>query len=269
MEPSDEPEADGVPVATAHDTVDEIVRSSNRAEAPLRVEFLQTLDGDGAARPGPLATFVSASDQRALLLYLLLVTKASSGDFEVRLAAAVWARALGLWDPTGKTATSTISKLWLRLERRGLIERRRRKRQAEVHLLREDGSGRPYTNPGSAGDRHLKLPHAFWTHGPTEDLRWFETLTLPELAMLLIARSLADGFRLPLEDAPEWYGVSADTAGRGLRGLADRGLLDVHKSFKKAPLAPQGYTAEHHYTLQPPFGPKGVRSAAARRAAGS
>jgi hypothetical protein len=164
---------------------------------------------------------------------------------------------------------STISKLWLRIERRGLIERRRRKRQAEVHLLREDGSGQPYTNPGSVGDRHLKLPHAFWTHGPDDDVRWFETLTLPEIAMLLIARSLADGFRLPLEDVPEWYGISADTAGRGLRGLADRDVLEVRKAFKKAPLAPQGYTAEHHYTLQPPFGPKGVRSAAARRAAGS
>lgn len=254
------------PASSSHDTVDEMVRLSNRDEIPLRLEFLQTVEPDGTRTPGPLASFVSAGDGRALTLYLLAVTKASSGNFEVALGAPVWARALGLWDPSGKTATSTISKMWLRIERRNLIRRERRKRLAEVTLLREDGSGEAYTNPGAVKDRHLKLPHAFWTAGPDGNRRWFEVLTLPEIAMLLVARSLADGFRLPFESAPAWYGISADTASRGLHGLIGHGLLEVHKVFKKAPLAPQGYTAELHYTLQPPFGPKGVRSAASRRA---
>ena len=258
-----------LPAPTSHETVDELVRLSNRSEVPLRNDFLQIIEDDGTRRPGPLASFVSAGDQRALLLYLLLVTKASAGDFEVALGAPVWARALGLWDPTGKSATSTISKVWLRIERRGLIERQRRNRLAEIQLLREDGSGAPYTHPGEVKDRHLKLPHAFWTAGPDDDRRWYEVLSLPEVAMLLIARSMADGFRLPFEEAPAWYGISADTAARGLHGLGTHDLIEVAKVFKSAPLAPQGYTAEHHYTLQPPFGPKGVRSAASRRAAGS
>lgn len=257
------------PVPSGPETVAEMVRLSGRDAVPLRTEFLQITHSDGTRTPGPLASFVTAGDLRALMLYLLLVTKASAGDFEAALAAPVWARALDLWNPTGKTATSTISKIWLRIERRHLIERRRRNRLAEVRLLREDGSGDPYTHPGQARDRHLKLPHAFWTTGPTEALRWYQHLSLPEITMLLIARSLGDGFRLPFESAPEWYGISADTASRGLHGLVDDGLLDVHKHFKSAPLAPQGYTAELHYTLMPPFGPKGVRSAASRRATAS
>ena len=61
--------------------------------------------------------------------------------------------------------------------------------------------------------------------------------------MLLIALSLSDDFRLPAEDVPDWYGISADTASRGLRGLIDHELLVMRKHFKTAPLSPVGYTA--------------------------
>ena len=72
-----------------------------------------------------------------------------------------------------------------------------------------------------------------------------------------IALSLNDEFRLPAEDMPDWYGISADTASRGLKGLIGHGLLDIKKHYKSAPLSPVGYTADHLYTLQQPFGPKG------------
>jgi len=127
-----------------------------------------------------------------------------------------------------------------------------------ITLRREDGSGDPYTHPGADRDRHLKLPHAFWLDGPS-GARWFRILDLPEIAMLLISLSRLDDFRLPSESAPEWYGISADTAARGFHGLERHGLLQIDKSFKKAPLAPAGYTAENHYTLRPPFGPRGRR----------
>ncbi len=45
--------------------------------------------------------------------------------------------------------------------------------------------------------------------------------------------------------------------GRGVKGLKRRGLVAVDKTFKKAPLSAVGYTAEHRYTLQEPFGPVG------------
>jgi hypothetical protein len=246
-------------VATPDETVDEIVALSGRSDVPIRVEFLQGKDGTGTSTPGPLADFVRTGDQRALTLYLLALTKASSEPWDTALPAPVWARAMGVDLPQSNTATSTISKAWRRIDERRLIERRRRKRMAAVTLLREDGSGRVYSHPGTERDWHLKLPHAFWLEGPGSK-RWYRVLDLPETAMLLIALSRLDGFRLPFESGPDWYGISADTVNRGVHGLERHGLLTIDKGYKKAPLAPAGYTTENRYTLQAPFGPRGRRS---------
>lgn len=243
------------PVATVDETVDGVLSQTGRPDTPLRRAFIQQ-GLKGSPTPGPLKTFVANSDHRGLLLYLLLLGKASSEPWDATLAAAVWARALGIALPNSATATSMISKTWRRLEDRRLIQRERYRRRARVFLLNEAGTGDPYTHPGQARDAYLKLPHAFWQTGPDGD-RWYRVLALPEVAMLLIALSLNDGFRLPAEDMPDWYGISADTASRGLKGLIGHGLLDVRKHYKTAPLSPVGYTADHLYTLQQPFGPKG------------
>ena len=57
------------------------------------------------------------------------------------------------------------------------------------------------------------------------------------------------GFALPVEKAPDWYGISADTAQRGLSELVRRGALKRARTPKKAPLAPQGFTYDSRYTL--------------------
>jgi len=246
------------PAATPDETVDEIVAQSGRVAVPIRVAFLQEKASGGRVRPGPLADFVRSGDSRGLILYLLALTKASSEPWDTALPASVWARALGIELPQSNTATSTISKAWKRIEDRRLVERSRRKRMAEIRLLCEDGFGQPYTHPGSSGTRHLKLPHSFWLDGPAGK-RWFRVLDLPAVAVLLIALSQLDEFRLPFESGPDWYGISADTVNRGVHGLERHGLLQIDKGFKKAPLAPAGYTAENRYTLQPPFGPRGTR----------
>jgi hypothetical protein len=258
-----------IPEATPSDTVDHIVTVSRRTGKgfPLRRTFLQITDDNGDIRPGPLAPLVAAGDRRGLLLLLLLLTKASAPPWDAGLPAAVWARALGLDLPQSKTATSTVSKIWLRLERYGLVTRDHRRRMAIVTLQREDGTGVPYTAPGETGDSYLKVPFALWQSGPDDDHRWYQVLTLPELAVLLIARSHGDGFRLPLEKGPDWYGISADTLARGIDRLGERGLLTTDKTYKKAPLSPVGYTAEHRYTLAAPFGPIGRQSSSSRLAA--
>lgn len=248
------------PEVSAAETVDAIVEASKREQHfPLRRGFLQQrVDRDVV--PGPMGSLVRAGDQRALLLFLLLITKASSEPWNAALPAAVWARALDLHLPESKTARSTISKIWLRLERHNLVSRGRRERLADVYLRREDGSGDEYTSPGGVRENYFKIPLALWLEGPEDGRRWYQVLSLPELAVLLIGRSLGDGFRLPFEWAPRWYDISADTVARGVSGLSNRGLLIVNKRFKKAPLSAVGYTAEHRYTLQPPFGPIGVAS---------
>ena len=244
-----------LPVATVDQTIDGILQEAKRSHTPLRRTFLQR-GTQNRPEPGPLKAFVTNGDHRCLLLHLLAMGKASAEPWDTALPAAVWARALGVDLPETATAASTISKAWKRLEDRKLVQRGRYKRMAHVHMLKEDGSGDPYEPPGRTKEPYLRLPHAFWQKGPEGD-RWYRVLSLPEVAMLLIALSLSDGFRLPAEDAPAWYGISADTASRGLGGLIDHGLLKMEKHYKTAPLSPVGYTADHLYTLQSPFGPKG------------
>lgn len=259
----------GPPEATAHDAVDALVAASHRKTLPLRRSFIAAPGDDGVDVPGPLGRLVTAQDRRGLLLYLMLVTKASSGEWESTLPAPVWARALGMTLPQSKTAASTISKTWLRLETHGLVKRARLGRLASVKLLREDGSGDAYQLPATAGDSYLQVPCALWTSGPgSGNHRWYELMTLPELAVLIIARSRSDRVSLPLERAPERFGISADTLGRGLKGLVDRDLLTVDETYVKRPLSPIGYSAERRYTLNPPFGPIRKLSPAAKRTIG-
>ena len=104
----------------------------------------------------------------------------------------------------------------------------RRNRKAEFTLLREDGSGDPYTRPSGDSSRFIQVPHELWTDGPPGgSSRWFEDLSLPELSFLIIARSNLDFFALPVERGPAHYGISADTLSRGYRALRDKNLLEV------------------------------------------
>jgi hypothetical protein len=258
-----EPEVDHI--ATADDTVDDIVRISIRKDFPLRRTFLQLKNEEGKSGPGPLAQFVRSGDHRALVLYLMLITKASSEPWDASLPAAAWARALGIELPTTKSASSAVSKTWMRLERRNLIARERSARRARITLLQEDGSGLPYSLPASVKERYLRIPTALWTAGPQSGQRWYRLLNLSELALLLIARSQTDNFTLPLERFDEWYGISADTAARGLHGLECHGLLTIKKNVKKAPLSATGFTEENVYGLSQPFGPMAISSRNYRR----
>lgn len=235
--------------ATTQETVEAIVQSSKRKEAtPLRRVFLQWKE-ERRSTPGPLASFVTASDRAGLLLYLLALTKASSAPWDVSLPAPVWARALGFAEPTGTTACGRVSKAWTRLVEKNLVTRSKNGRLGKFTLLCEDGSGKPYNSPITD---YFRLPLALWTCGKKEK-RWFEILNLPELTFLIIALGHKERFSLPAERGPAYYGISADTIERGVRGLKKKGLLDVHKDYKKAPLAPEGYTFENRYGLQPPF----------------
>ena len=206
---------------------------------------------------------MTAGDRTALLLYFLALTKASHEPWDVSMHSAIWARALGFPEPNSPGARSRLSKTWTRLVARRLVDRSRQNRLAKYTLLREDGSGVPYDRPTSA---FINVPHELWTDGPTDSYRWYELLSLPELAFMVIALSNADSFPLPAERGPEYYCISADTLQRGSRGLQKHGLLKVERRRITAPLAPKGVAIENRYTLEPPFGPRGTRSAATSRA---
>ena len=192
-----------------------------------------------------MAAFVRGRHAVALDLYLLGRAAASHEPFDVALPSRVWARALGLGEPS--SAAATISQSWTWLEEQRLITSARRGRLREIRFLREDGSGRPYRHPGSEGD-FFKLPYAYWQG------LYPGRLGLPAKAVLLIALSLGPDFWLPHERGARWYGVSRDTVSRGLATLLRLGLLEVRHERKKAPLSPQGFTDERRYALRPPFG---------------
>lgn len=238
-----------LPVATQAETIKELLDRSKRTAVPIRKTFVQ--QGTGKVRqPGPLGRLLKHRDDRALDLYLLVHAAASGKPFDITLPAAVWVRAAGL--KQSQSALSTVSKAFRRIEGAGLITRERVGSRSKLTLLDESGTGLPYARPSGKTDTYLKLGHEYWTSD------WFRRLGSPAKVMLLIALSLDDGFYLPLEKGPDWYGISSDTVGRGFGELIKHGLLTYEEKQKKAPLSPQGYTTERHYQLNPPFGP--VRS---------
>jgi hypothetical protein len=237
-----------LPIASPQETIEALLGRSQRAgrAVPIRRTFVQ----QGSQRrplPGPLASLVKRRDERALDLYLLLHAVASAPPWNVAEAAAVWARTLGLLVPG--SGESAVSKVWRRLEQRGLVARGRIRRQVSITLLDESGSGKPYTHPGSTRDPYFQLSFRYWT-APEN---WHRELPFAAKSMLLIALSLPTKFILPLDRVHTWYGVSADTAHRGLTVLRAREILHSRKEFKKAPLAPLGYTEQLVYSLEGPF----------------
>ncbi|MDQ5822208.1 MAG: hypothetical protein M3540_12275 [Actinomycetota bacterium] len=228
------------PLATA--ARKDLLDRCKRDHVPIRRAFVQhTAQGGG---PGPLADLVRNRREVALDLYLLLHASACGGAFDTRLHALVWARALGL-DETRHSA-SLISRNWTWLESERLIAKARDRRLLNVTLLKEDGSGTPYSHPGKAGN-YFKLSHRYWTD------EWCDRLDVPAKAALLILLSRQPGNDLPQERASKWYGISSDTLGRGLKTLRENGLVRVRVRQKQAPLSPIGFSWEQRYTLLAPF----------------
>ena len=235
------------PKASQADTIAALLDRSKRTDVPIRKTFVQ--QGRGRLRdPGPIADLCSHHDERGLDLYLLFHGTASAEPFDVVLPSPTWARAIGL-DNTA-SARSAVSKAFTRLVDLQLVERGARAgNRSRIVLLDEGGHGEPYSHPGRSRERYLKLPHAYWAE------HWHLALSLPGKVVLLIALSLDDGFPLPIEQARGWYGISPDTMQRGLAELENLNLLDVDVQYKPAPLAPEGYTQDRHFTLKAPFGP--------------
>jgi hypothetical protein len=162
-----------------------------------------------------------------------------------------------------RSARGVVSKIMKRLEDRALIKRGRSGRLSTVTLLQEDGSGKNYQRPPVAdGDTWFNLPHAYWLD------EHYRTLSLPAKAMLLIALSLPGVFYLPYEKAKPWYGISADSAGRGLRELEKAGILVSVQKWLKNHRSDTGWVEQRSYMLADPYA-KPARKRRARNAATS
>jgi hypothetical protein len=138
----------------------------------------------------------------------------------------------------------------------GLVQRRRRGRVAVITALTEDGSGDPYFYPSGTAERYFKVPLGYFR----AQEEFYRTLTLPAKALLLIALSLGPEFRLPHEKAKAWYGLSGETAQKGLAELHEKALLSRRLVTAAAPLAPRGFTRVPHYRLTGAFAKAPKRS---------
>lgn len=226
-------------------SIETLLAETHRGIVPIRKVFVQQGHGR-ATRPGPLATFLRSHDDRGLEAYLFLHAMASaSAPYNCVLTSGVWVRVLGLAQNAElRSARGAASKIMKRLVDRNLIERSRTGRRADLALLREDGSGTKYERPlgETKFERWLQLPHAYWIEGHYTDL------SLPAKVILLIALSLDDGFALPQDRAPQWYGVSADSADGGLRELVNKGLLYCEYRWEEDSRSDTGWTKRYTYT---------------------
>lgn len=257
-------------IADRQFTIEFFLERSQRDFLPLALGFLQLHPKEGGRAPGPLSKFITRGRHTALEQYLLLHAIASGEEqgFDVRLGAATWARAIGgYFDPkTGvvePAALHAVSRNWKFLRDIGLVETERAGRKVRARLLTDDGSKEPYQHVGAGkkgkkldGPGYLKLPYAYWRQ------RWHEKLSLPAKAMLLISLYQGDGFSLPYNKLPSWYGISAATGERGLRELHENGLLHRERHRRADPESPVGFSHVYYYQLLPPFGPRGEDSQA-------
>lgn len=250
------------PPVSRYETLIDLLTQAKRDSVPIRTTFVQ--QGKGKyTKPGPLASFVSKHDERALDTYLFAHALASAEPWNCDYPSSTWIRALGLGDDAEPaSAQAAASKIMKRLEDRKLITRERVGRTSSITLLSEDGSGDAYTHPATARQQYLKLPHAYWTE------RHYETLSLPAKAILLVALSLRPRFPLPYERGPAWYGLSPDSTERGLRDLEKAGLLDYDQDWIKNHRSPTGWIEQRLYVLREPYVAKPRKRSVAKKTAG-
>lgn len=239
--------------ATPAETRDYVLKLSGRRYTVLRHIFTQ-LPSDSEHRPSVLGPMVTDRKRRSLQLYLLLLTAWPwLGENGLPLLPAeTWARALRTDRGRGWTPTN-VSAAWSDLEHRGLVERQRRARGVEVVPRREDGKAK-YTKPGlieeDRRETYFILPGEFWTE------EWFERLTMPGLAMLLIIAAETSSKTevwLTNEHAAKWYGLSSRSVEAGIEDLRTHGLLVDREEWVKAPLSAIGTTKRHWYGLTGSF----------------
>ena len=147
-------------------TVEAILENANRPFVPISKSFIQQPRGS-KERSSVLSQFVTNGDIRGLKAYLLIAASASSPDTDnewyTSLPLQTWARAFGCSETAGSVATAkaAATRILLRLQQRGLIEKSRcgKERKIKIKLLAQDGSGEEYQRPAS---RYIRLSHDFW-----------------------------------------------------------------------------------------------------------
>jgi hypothetical protein len=233
--------------------LEQMLTGTKRGFVPIRRTFLQKPRGTAGNRGAQLAKL--SANPSALDAYLLMHALASSSaPYQANYPVPTWVQLLRLGDAASESAAkSRWSKVVSKLTALGLIERRRLGNGMEYLLLDESGDKTPYVRPLTAAHGHyFKLPYAYWADGLDG------SLTHPEKLMLLIGLDQLDGFTLPFNQVQQWYGVSENTARRGLRGLEERGLIMSTLEYLPSSKSPTGWIENIQYTMTGAFSRKTI-----------
>ena len=239
---------DPTKVATPESAREDMVRFTGAEYTVVRHVFVQK--HSGTQRSSTLAAICKNKKKRALILYLMLLTlwKPDRGP----LRSEVWLRLLTVTGGSLTWSHSSLSEAWSSLVDMGLVERTRVRRMAHVVPRREDTKS-DYERPNGKKkvDHYFQLPGAFWTE------KWFDTLSLPGLCMLLLLLKETNDnhaeFHVTHKQVEQWYGISASSAAKGFTELEDLGLASVRRDQIKAGLALEGYTYHLYYRLNGHF----------------
>lgn len=255
------PAIDPAKIATPDGARADMVQVTGSGYTPVRHDFVQKHDGRN--RASTLARLCSGRKKRALILYLMLLTLWRPDLRPIR--STVWLRLVTVTGGNLTWSSSSLSETWTTLVDLGLAERKRVTRMAHVLPRREDAHAE-YSRPTgrTKGDRYFVLPGDFWTG------KWFDTLSLPAICMLLILLKETNDneseFHITHEQVDEWYGISASSAAKGLKELEDVGLVTVRHDQVPAGLAAQGYTFHLYYSLTGAFSTAARKKARAQAA---
>lgn len=207
-------------------------------EATIRRAFVGS---DRVDHRPPLARILSGGQggEVRLKLYLSMLFIAVAHPYATSFPTRAWAELFGLPAPESDGARRVRDAIrWLEKNKLVRVVRRPGK-EAEVFLLSEDGSGKPFKIVSKDTNIWIKLPPEMWAKG------WMATLSGRALAILLglVDYSSSLGIRsgspfwVPPNRAKEVYSLSPETWTRGAAELEGHELLTSRMAyFKESPL---------------------------------
>jgi hypothetical protein len=77
--------------------------------------------------------------------------------------------------------------------------------------------------------------------------------TAGRTATLICLARLAPEFSITAAQMEAWYGISAETAHKGLAELVNHKVLTTWTTTRPDPRSPQGYTYLRHYRFKAPY----------------
>ncbi|MFH8574012.1 hypothetical protein [Streptomyces sp. NPDC017993] len=213
-----------------------------RRKAQLRYSFVERATPDDP--PPPMAQMLRGGrgGHVRLKLYLSYLWMQREDVAQgLTFTSRAWATLLDLPDPP-KAGARRISdaQSWL-TEHRFITVDAQPGRPNQVVVLNETGNGEPYTAPGAAAKkeaagllgavthRYVQIPKTFWTNG---HLTLLSGAGLAMFLVLLCQRGPADddtALWFSPKEAQNRYDLSEDTRGKGLRELADAGLVTTKR----------------------------------------